>query len=549
VAMAASLGCGLRLVVERLPNLRRTGLMLSLVSVLLVRQVALLWPDMLLQHSDTSTRASAEAILRQAPEGAIILSNWHSVTPLLYLQIVEGVRPDVQVEYVYPEGAQSNAETWLARVQDAVDMRPVLVTNRYYEYEGSGLVFEPLATAWLASTRPSERPPDAAKRIGQVLGDRIRIDAVTAPDASHPGRALNVHLYWRPLVRLDRDYAVSIQMVGPEGVVGQADRSQTTSTYPPGQMRAESYSLPLLLQTQPGTYQLIVGYYTKTADSWERLTTEGGEDHVLLGEVTVRPSNRTVATERPMDVHFQGGYALRGYDVDRTVAKWTRIYVHWVRSVETPGTPTTVVALDDRGEVVAEAHLPALSSGDTATAVLDIPGEPEALRLALQRDEQTLRPLTVFRLQGKATLALRLPAGPQHYVPLGGHFAYVGSRAPEQAAEPGQPLSVRPQLCALHPLSQDYSLSVGIAASDGRWEAKADGTPALGGIPTLKWLTGWEVTSLYAPVVPEDAGPGQAQVTLEAYDAFTLSPLAVLDERLAREGQGTYLVIGSVEIR
>jgi hypothetical protein len=61
-------------------------------------------------------------------------------------------------------------------------------------------------------------------------------------------------------------------------------------------------------------------------------------------------------------------------------------------------------------------------------------------------------------------------------------------------------------------------------------------------------LTGWQVTSLYRPVLPQDAAPGTVTVRLEGYDAFTLAPLAVLDERLAREGQGTYLLIGTAEV-
>jgi hypothetical protein len=548
VAMAATLGCGLRLVVARVPSRRRTGLLLSVISVLLVRQLLTPLPDMRAQHTDRSARAAAERLLRQAPRDALILSNWHSATPLWYLQMVEGQRPDLEVVYVYPEGDTDNAETWLRRINAAVLTRPVVVTNRFYAYESSELVFEPLGDAWLARLRPSEAPPGSATRVAMTLGERIRVEAVSAPDRGRPGDALHVDLYWRPTVRLDRDYAVFVQLVGPNGVVGQADRLQPTSTYAPGLMRSDSYQLPLLLQTLPGTYELIAGFYTSVPSGWERLTTTTGADTISLGRVVVSPGNRLAATRSPMSALFEGGYVLDGMDIDRSVAGWTRLYLHWSRMEATPGRALQVSAVGDEEQMLATATLPALARGQTAVTVLDMAGEPAMIHLSPSDGDTALRPLTAFRLPGAAALTLRLPVGSSRYVPLGGQMAYIGLGRRQTMVEPGQPLRVRPRILSHHPLDRDISLSVSVSGPEGAWESKSDGTPALGAIPTLKWLTGWQVTSLYRPVLPQDAAPGTVTVRLEGYDAFTLAPLAVLDERLAREGQGTYLLIGTAEV-
>ena len=101
----------------------------------------------------------------------------------------------------------------------------------------------------------------------------------------------------------------------------------------------------------------------------------------------------------------------------------------------------------------------------------------------------------------------------------------------------------------MRPLVQDYSLSLGLRRDDLGWELKSDGTPALGAIPTLKWVRGWVVTDRHSLAVPVDAPQGAASITLEVYDAFTLEPLQVLDERLVREGQGTRLRIGQVPVQ
>ncbi|NLD44279.1 MAG: hypothetical protein GX657_12395, partial [Chloroflexi bacterium] len=103
---------------------------------------------------------------------------------------------------------------------------------------------------------------------------------------------------------------------------------------------------------------------------------------------------------------------------------------------------------------------------------------------------------------------------------------------------------------SLRALTRDYSVSVGLARPDLGWEAKSDGTPALGAIPTLKWVRGWTVEDPHALPLEAGAPTGAAQVVLTVYDAFTLQPLNVLDERLVREGQGTSLRLSEgVEIR
>jgi hypothetical protein len=550
VAMAAALGCGLRLIVERMPQRKRTGLLLSLVSILLVRQALVTWPDMRAQHIDTLTRAAAERLLRQAPRDAIILSNWHYATPLWYLQLVEGQRDDVEVQYVYPEGDRDNAQTWLTRINANIVQRPVVVTNRFYDYQMGNLVFEPLGDAWVARLRPSAAPPDSATRVALTLGDRIRVDAATSPDRGTPGETLHVNLYWRPTVRLDRDYSVFVQLVGPDGVVGQADRLQLTSTFPAGQQRSDSYRVPLLLQTPPGSYELIAGFYTSTATGWERLTTSAGADYVTIGRVTVVPGSQPAATLRPMSVAYQGGLSLQGADVDRSVEGWTRIYLHWLRTDGAPGVTTLrVTALSEDGTSLASDAVPALSRGQTAVVALDLSGAPQVIYLSLANDRaEVLRPLTVFRLPGDDVLRLLVPRGETRYVPLGGQMVYVSLSRRQAFAAAGKALAIRPRLVALRRLDRDDSLSLGVSANDGSWQAKADGTPALGAIPTLKWLTGWRVTSLYEPEIAVQVTAGPARVTLEGYDAFTLAPLAVLDERLVREGQGTYLVIDSIDV-
>ena len=104
-------------------------------------------------------RRYAEALLNDAPAGAAILANWHWVTPLWYLQQVEGLRPDVDVSYVYPQ-TDSAAADWIAAIEESIGSRPVVAT-RYFEQEYAQLPyrFEPLGEAFLVSDGPRRAEP------------------------------------------------------------------------------------------------------------------------------------------------------------------------------------------------------------------------------------------------------------------------------------------------------------------------------------------------------------------------------------------------------
>lgn len=83
----------------------------------------------------------------------------------------------------------------------------------------------------------------------------------------------------------------------------------------------------------------------------------------------------------------------------------------------------------------------------------------------------------------------------------------------------------------------DYTVSV--QAHGDSWTAQDDGTPALGAIPTLKWLPGMVIRDRHRIQLPADL-PADApyRVTVGVYDAFSLEPLPVTDGERVRLGQG-----------
>ncbi|MBN1399913.1 MAG: DUF2723 domain-containing protein [Anaerolineae bacterium] len=559
VALAAMLGCGLGLLTRYWRPHR--ALYAGLVALILLSIALYAGPNYASYtalHEDRSAREYAEDILRQAPEGAVILSSWHRATSFWYLQQVEGLRPDVAVRYVYPEGDTPNAAIWLRRIGDELAERPVIVTNRFHAYDMTAYRWTPLAGAWLVHAGPLFEPPLEITPRGAVYEEQIELLGYALEHQNvTPGQALGLQVYWRPLVSLGRDYSSFVQIVGSQGVIGQGDIVHSSRQYLPGEIRVDAYQLPVLLHAAPQECELITGFYSAVDGGWTRLTA-GGQDHVRLGSIRISPLERPLASLHPADVAFCGGLHLVGWDVDRSIADQTRLYLHWWRPSRglalgpwrTQALEGLTLTLSAGGQVVAQAPIAPPPPGHGLITALDIPNalarDPIALSIADQGGQSVSRLGPWHQLQ-KAGLTLSLPRGARRYVPLGGMIAFTGLEGAARIVM-GDVGRLTPTWLALRPLVDDYSVSLGLLNRPAGWEVKSDGTPALGAIPTLKWVKGWRVEDPRR-IAPPSVGPaGEAEIIVDVYDAFTLEPLAVLDERLVRQGQGVTLGVGAVQV-
>ncbi len=553
VAQAVVLGYGLGIVLRS--GLRRSlaGALMGLLLWIAVLNGTANYPSFRLLHHDTSARDYAQTILREAPQGALVLSNWHRATPFWYLQQVEKLRSDVEVRYVYPQGTQPNEEVWLQYIAEALPSRPVIVTNRFYAFTQTHYRWIPFHGAWLVHASPLYAPPAHIETKETSFEEGIRVLGYQIDDSDlAPGETLTVRIYWQPTKRLERDYSSFVHLVGPQGVVGQGDIVHHAREYLPGEIRVDSYAFPLLLHTPPGEYKLICGFYYDTGSGLQRLQTQG-TDHFPLANIHVHLGQESATTLHPLNERFANGLVLTGVDYDRSVPGQLRLYLHW-RHADQPflarlNYQNTAVHLARQNVPVAQAEIPALKPGCTATIVLDIPDGEGHITLSLSDIEgRPIPALGPWHLPTQREVRLRPPRGKVRYIPLGGDIAFVGfKRVPESTAK-GQELWLHPRFLALRPLVADYSISIGLKRREPYWEKKTDSTPALGAIPTLKWVQGWLVEDAHLLTIPEDAPLGQATVTLEVYDAFTLEPLRILDERLVALGQGTKLEVEATNI-
>ncbi len=477
--------------------------------------------------TDIPARQTAESVLETAPPDAVILADWHWATPMWYLQQVEGRRPDVDVEYVYPVAGEDYGATWLRRIRETGFDRPLLVTH-YDNFPG--LTLEPWGAGFRVHPRPATEvtapltPTDISFAGGvRLLGYRLSADSLS------PGRAVEVMLAWQRTAPSDRAPSFTLRLTDPEGrEVAQADRYLGTDTVP-GEVRWERLVLPLYPGLLPGRYTLILGAYTVTDAGFEPLPTDRGEQFTTLTWLDIEPSRNAPFTLHPWYVTFTGGPILVGSDYDRTDPSTLRLYLHW----RWPGpgdTDEVTVRVRALGGDEAVAVLPPMQAGTYQTTVLDLPGTARGL-LFISLTDPTGQVRQAAGPWGwpMEQLPLPIPPGDVRFVPLGDAMAVVGARF--FPVLPGKETAMDVVLVGLRPLTDDIATSVRLTDETGRYLGAHDCQPALGMVPTLKWIAGSRIVDRHRIPIPADWGGGAVQATVVAYERFRLTPLPPLDNR------------------
>jgi hypothetical protein len=480
------------------------------------------WPSYRTLHHIEDARDYAQNILQDAPANATILANWHWVTPLWYLQEVEGQRPDVAIRYIAPAAAPYGV-TWAEAISaELANGRNVIAT--WYDAPAYAQLPppEPLHEAFWFRQEPRTALPPHFIPLDGSLNDALILHGYHLATPTTPiWQETILTVAWQPigdptpiplnahLIGFDgRSYAQSDQTIIPQ--TNGLTLTQFRLTPRPGAL--------------PGDYAIRLGSSSATTN---------------LATLAVTPMNQPPATQHPVSLTAVAATPPRrliGYDADQTLNGQTRLYYHWQTDT---GYITEVV----------DAASATTASMPTYTGPWGLP---------------TNRSLP---LNG------RTPT----YIPLSDGLIWLGQTL-STPITPGSTQSLPQQLTTNRPLLRDYVLSVRMVGYEANsqlwaWCDLVDSVPAMGAIPTLKWITGSHVTSPHlisyppggngryttycqsikpapnAPVLQVDAAayPGQtAAATLVLYDAFTQRPLPILDERIT--SQTSWIPLGTTTI-
>ncbi|MBL8057255.1 MAG: hypothetical protein JNK29_11180, partial [Anaerolineales bacterium] len=136
-------------------------------------------------------------------------------------------------------------------------------------------------------------PAEARNFAGQLVLRRATLET----PALRPGEAARVALEWQGLRAMSESYTVFVHLVGPDGVLyGQKDYwpregTRLTSTWAPGEIIVDPYTVPLAADAPAGAYSVHIGLYLlETLERLPVLNADGTpvDDKVVLPGLTVR---------------------------------------------------------------------------------------------------------------------------------------------------------------------------------------------------------------------------------------------------------------------
>lgn len=480
-------------------------LMLIFVGVFAVHDGIGRWPSYAVLAQDRSVRADAEAVLRNVPAGAEILSQWHQVTPMWALQDVEGTRRDVTVTYVFPHGAQPYPQTFAEQAAQSAQRRPTFITS-FFELElnaqGASAHPAPNVPAWQIAPLPISSAPIA------TFDNRIHIIGVQNANAMHAeaGALFTLDFAWSLSAAPQAGDAITVRFMRRDGrLAANADIA-----IPPDQtlnvIQSRRLALAAPMDLPPGDYDVLAGAYRSTLAGFLQYQAGDGREFVPVSKVSIAPATQPPATTHPIQPPsaITEMPRLIGVDYDTGRAGQVRAWLHWQLGT----TSQTITLLDAISQPIAAPQT--LSAATSIT-------QPQFLSLAFD-----VPPASFMRESFTQQVLPSFNAG-QRYIPFANQVALIGSSSQRDA----NGLRLDLHWLSARPLVRDYIVSARIAG-DGVYQTH-DSVPALGAIPTLKWIAGSRVMDRHPFALNGYAGALRGTVVV--YDSVTQLPLSPLDER------------------
>jgi hypothetical protein len=232
-----------------------------------------------------------------APQGTRVLSSWHFATPLWYAQRYLVPRADIDVQYVFPEGAEPIGATWARRLAASDD--PTVVTNRTPEMGASGIALWPIPQTPFSSNEPS-RPAVAQDadldHAAVSFADLVALlDDPPAELVTATGSVPQLMLHLASTGAVTETLTVLAQLVDREtGLpVAQADHSYSAERWNDPRGLVDRLSLYPFVGELPPEMAVAVGVYRSTAEGPVRLPAAASDQTEVRDDLAwIRPVRR-----------------------------------------------------------------------------------------------------------------------------------------------------------------------------------------------------------------------------------------------------------------
>jgi hypothetical protein len=243
--------------------------------------------DQVDQSGNTWARSGWEDILSEPLlSGAALISNdRNDIMPMWYFQYVEGRRPDLLglfplITPDYPTLAEvldlalsTDRPRYLIKGMPGIEVKVAV--------EAEGGLWRVLGPA----VQGLPQHPHDVQLAGAVALNGYDV----SPSSPRPGQELQISLYWQALHPLEESYHSFVHLLDEAGQrIAQSDHQPGGVYYPaplwqPGETLRDDHVLTLPSGAPPGTYHLVAGMYTLSAEG----ELESLGEPIPLGQLSV----------------------------------------------------------------------------------------------------------------------------------------------------------------------------------------------------------------------------------------------------------------------
>ncbi|NJL94211.1 MAG: hypothetical protein HC915_11050, partial [Anaerolineae bacterium] len=223
------------------------------------------------------------------PPQTILLADWEQITPLWYLQQVEGVRPDITL--VYPIERLSE---FAAQDRPLCLARHYPVDERWHLTNVDALVCLQRNPAQTLSARMTPQDTTLVTQAKRTFGWRGRGSRIRR---SAPGGDVTVMLGWEALRALEHDYSISLRLLDEAWQeVWKQDQQHpvmglyATSRWAAGEVVQDWHEITVARDLPPGVYLWgVVVYRATPPGDFENLRDTAGNIVIYGGSLQVLP--------------------------------------------------------------------------------------------------------------------------------------------------------------------------------------------------------------------------------------------------------------------
>ena len=532
LVQAVWIGCGISRIVYHVSRISidntRYAIRDTLYSLFFLLPASLIWINLpkVDQSNDWREYRLGQYILSQPLiEGAAILADSELIAPLYYLQVAEGVRPDLDIIVLPAE------EYYRAELDARVSNGQTVYLGRYLPHLTDVYYLYSIGPLTEAKLEPSPLP-DGITPPGQNFIDSIRLRGFKLDSASAPtDYALRITLYWQAIEPPPANYLVTLRLIDFTGMpvlAGPAEvpvgQMYPTAAWPTNDVVADFHNFALDPALEPGRYFLQVGLFPPF--SAEGLKLESGGSWLTLADVTLTEPTTEPIIPHPARIRFNGAWLL-GYDAPETVAPGSQMTVtlYWQSD-------HSEAALLCAGENCVPVNARAGDGVTVQRVTLPIPNQVGDLRLRVGVPADFVECGWWPALPGEycdfASISVEGVALAPDAINFDQKIVLDSLEIETPQAAPGQTVIVSAEWRGLTPMSEDYTAFVHLLGPDGIVHGQVDMWPVQGTLPTSQWPINQPISDRFEVRVPDDAPPGEYTVEVGWYLLATLDRLPVV---------------------